>query len=71
MRKDLEYKGEPLQVIDIDGNKRYVDFEHMTNDKTKYARLVYKYKNKWYFNYMQGIGLLLINKENIKQVIKE
>lgn len=69
MRKDLEYKGEPLQIIDTDGNKRYVDFEHIANERTKYARLVYKYKNKWYFYHKKGIGILLINKENIRQVL--
>lgn len=69
IRKDLEYNGQPVEVIDIDGRKRFVDFEHMNNDKTKFARLLYKYRDKWYFNHMSGVGLLLINKENIKEVL--
>ena len=69
MRKDLEYNGQPVQIVDIDDRKRWVDFEHITNNKTKFARLLYKYRGKWYFNKMKGVGFLLINKENIKQVL--
>lgn len=64
-----EYNGTPVEIIDRFGGKRFVDSEHMNNDKTKYACLLYKYRGKWYFNKMKGVGLLLINKENIKQVL--
>lgn len=64
-----EYKGQPVEIVDRFGNKRFVDFEHMANNKTKFARLLYKYRGKWYFNKMKGVGFLLINKENIKQVL--
>lgn len=69
IRKDLEYNGHPVEIIDRFGDKRFVDSEHMNNDKTKYAYLLYKYRGKWYFNKMKGVGLLLINKENIKQIL--
>lgn len=69
IRKDLEYNGQPVEILDIDGRKRFVDFEHIANNKTRFARLLTKYKNKWYFSHMNGVGLLLINKENIKQVL--
>ena len=64
-----EYKGTPVEIIDRFGDKRFVDFEHIANNKTKFACLLYKYRGKWYFNKMKGVGQLLINKENIKQVL--
>ncbi len=64
-----EYKGKPVEIIDRFGDKRFVDFEHIANNKTKFACLLYKYRGKWYFKKMEGAGQLLINKENIKQVL--
>ena len=64
-----EYKGKPVEIIDRFGDKRFVDFEHIANNKTKFAYLLYKYRGKWYFKKMEGAGQLLINKENIKQVL--
>ena len=64
-----EYKGTPVEIIDRFGDKRLVDSEHMNNNKTKFACLLYKYRGKLYFNKMKGIGQLLINKENIEKVL--
>lgn len=69
MRKDMIYNGQPVEIIDRFGTKRFVDSEHMANNKTKFARLLTKYRDNWYFSYMEGFGILLINKENIKTVI--
>ena len=64
-----EYKGTPVEIVDRFGAKRFVDIEHLNNNKTKFACLLYKYRGKWYFNKMKGIGQLLINKENIEKVL--
>jgi hypothetical protein len=64
-----EYKGNPVEIIDRFGDKKWIDFEHIANNKTKFACLLYKYRGKWYFNKRNGVGRLLINKENIKQIL--
>ena len=64
-----EYNGQPVEIIDRFGAKRFVDIEHLNNNKTKFARLLYKYRGKWYFSQMKGVGMLLINNENIKRVL--
>lgn len=69
MRKDMIYNGQPIEIIDRFGDKRFIDSEHFNNNKTKFARLLTKYRGNWYFNHMEGFGILLINKENIKTVI--
>ena len=64
-----EYKGTPVEIVDRFGDTRFVDIEHLKNEKTKFACLLYRYRGKWYFNKMKGIGQLLINKENIEKVL--
>ena len=64
-----EYKGKPVEIVDRFGDTRFVDIEHLKNKKTRFARLLYKYRGKWYFNKMKGVGQLLINKENIEKVL--
>lgn len=65
----FEAKDTPVEIVDRFGAKRFVDIEHLNNNKTKFARLLYKYRGKWYFKQMKGVCMLLINKENIKQVL--
>ena len=63
-----EYNGQPIEIIDRFGDKRFVDYEHMQNDKTKFACVLYQYRGKWYFKKMKEGGHVLINKENIKEI---
>lgn len=63
-----KYKGQPIKIVDRFGINRWVDSEHMANNKTKFACVLYKYRSKWYFKIIKGVGQLLINKENIKEI---
>lgn len=67
-KKMNEYNGKPIKIIDRFSNNRWVDYEHIANDKTKFACVLYKYRGKWYFKKMNGDGPVLINKENIKEI---
>ena len=63
-----EYNGKPIKIINRFGENIWVDSEHMENDKTKFACVLYKYRVKWYFKKMKEGGHVLINKENIKEI---
>lgn len=68
MRKDLEYIGKPVKVLDRFGKIIFVDFERLTNTRTRFCRVVFKYANKWYFK-QDKIGLKMIHKENIQKFL--
>ena len=63
-----EYNGKPIKIMDRFGENRWVDSEHLENDRTKFACVLYKYQGKRYFKKMKEGGHVLINKENIKEI---
>lgn len=68
MRKDLEYIGKPVKVLDCFGDTVFIDFERLTNTKTRFCRIVFKYAGKWYFK-QDKIGLKMLHKDNIQKFL--
>ena len=64
MRKDLEYKGKPVKILNCYNKELFIDFERLTNTRTRFCRIVFKYAGKWYFRRLKT-GLAMIHKDNI------
>lgn len=69
MRKDLEYKGKPVKVLDCHGKQIFIDFERLTNTRRSFCRIVFKYAGKWYFKKSKFVGLAMIHKNNISKFL--
>lgn len=71
MRKDLEFNGDVVRVLTVDGCKIWVDSEWLTNENFKHARIVHKYRGKWYFTENKPYPVKTIHKDNIKFILTD